>query len=116
MSVGKSTFAKRIAIVADKRTVTVFRLAGLEDVYPVESYEDAEKCILQVSKNPNFLIVLVTERIVNIIQDVLDKIYENKYPLIVPLPSVEGRIKVKTDLISKLIKRKAGIEFQLNDW
>ena len=114
MSIEKSPFAKRIAIVADKRTVTVFRLAGLEYVYPVENYEDAEKCIYRISKNPNFLIILVTERIVNIIQDVLEKIYENKYPLIIPIPSVEGRIKMKTDLIGKLIKRKAGIEFKLN--
>ena len=115
MSVGTSTFAKRIALVADERTVTVFRLAGLKDVYPVESDEDAEKCIYQVLKNPHILIVLVTESIVNKIQDVLEKMYANKYPLIIPIPSVEGRIKVKTDLISKLIKQKAGIEFKLND-
>jgi vacuolar-type H+-ATPase subunit F/Vma7 len=115
MSIGKTTFAKKIAIVADKRTITVFRLAGLEDVYPVDSYEDAEKCINQVLKNPNFFIVLVTERIVNKLQDVLEKMYENKYPLIIPIPSVEGQIKVKTDLISMLIKQKAGIEFKLND-
>ena len=114
MSVGKSSITKRIALVADKRTVTVFRLAGLEDVYPVEGYDDAEKCIYQISKNPNFLIILVTEGIVNIIQDVIEKIYENKYPLIIPIPSVEGRIKMKTDLIGTLIKRKAGIEFKLN--
>jgi vacuolar-type H+-ATPase subunit F/Vma7 len=115
MSIEKSTLAKKIAIVADKRTITVFRLAGLEDVYPVDSYEDAEKCIHQVLKNPHYLIVLVTEKIVNKIQDVLEKMYEHKYPLIIPIPSVEGRIKVKTDLISKLIKQKAGIEFKLND-
>ncbi len=114
MAIGKSSFAKRIALVADKRTVTIFRLAGLEDVYLVEGYEDAEKCIYQLSKDPSFLIILVTEKIVNLIQDVIEKIYENKYPLIIPIPSVEGRIKMKTDLIGKLIKQKAGIEFKLN--
>ncbi len=101
-----------MAVVADRRTITIFKLAGLKDVYPVESHEEAEKIIRKLVENPRFLIILVTEYIVNKIQDFIESIAENKYPLIIPIPSVEGQ-KIKTDLISNLIRRKAGIEFKL---
>lgn len=113
MSANKLETGKSLAVVADRRTTTIFKLAGLKDVYPVESHEEAEKFIRRLVENPRVLIILVTERLVNKIQDFIERIAENKYPLIVPIPSVEGQ-KVKTDLITNLIKRKAGIEFKLS--
>ena len=112
MSNKKFGVDKSLAVVADRRTTTIFKLAGLKDVYPVESHEEAEIFIRKLVENPRFLIILVTERIVNKIQDFIERIAENRYPLIVPIPSVEGQ-KIKTDLITKLMKRKAGIEFKL---
>jgi vacuolar-type H+-ATPase subunit F/Vma7 len=113
MSNNKFGKGKSLAIVADRRTITIFKLAGLKDVYPVESDEEAEKLIRILVENPRFLIILVTGRILNKIQDFIESIVEHKYPLIVPIPSVEGQ-KIKTDLITSLIKRKAGIEFKLS--
>jgi len=103
----------RIALIADRDTVACFRLAGLKDVYSVESAEEAERCIRQLSENPDFIIILVTERIVNQIQATIKKISESKFPLIIPFPDVRGPTKMKTDLIVELIKRKAGIEVKL---
>ncbi len=112
MSNNKFERGKSLAVVADRRTTTLFKLAGLKDVYPVESHEEAEKFIRRLVENPRFLIILVTDRIVNKIQEFIERIAENRYPLILPIPSVEGQ-KIKTDLITRLIKRKAGIEFKL---
>ena len=114
MSNNKFERGKSLAVVADRRTTTLFKLAGLKDVYPVESHEEAEKFIRRLVENPRFLIILVTDRIVNKIQDFIERIAENRYPLILPIPSVEGQ-KTKTDLITNLIKRKAGIEFKLTN-
>lgn len=110
---GESVSHKRVALVADKRTATFFRIAGLKDVYPVESYEEAEGCLRKVSKDPNFLIILVTERFVDKIRYVIEGITENRYPLIIPIPGVRDRVVVKTDLINELVKRKGRIEFKL---
>jgi V/A-type H+-transporting ATPase subunit F len=102
-----------IALIADKNTVTCFKLAGLKNVYSVESAEEAERRIRELSENPDFAIILVTERIINQIQATIKKITERKYPLIIPFPNVKGPITMKTDLIIELIKRKAGIEVKL---
>jgi V/A-type H+-transporting ATPase subunit F len=103
----------RIALIADKNTVICFKLAGLKNVYSVESAEEAEIRIRELSENPDFTIILVTERIINQIQAAIKKITERKYPLIIPIPDVRGPIAMKTDLIIELIKRKAGIEVKL---
>jgi vacuolar-type H+-ATPase subunit F/Vma7 len=102
-----------IALVADKNTATCFKLAGLKDVYCVETAEEAEKCIRELSEEPNLAMILVTERVVNQIYGTLEKIIERKYPLIVPIPDTGGSVTMKTDLIVDLIRRKAGIEVKL---
>ncbi len=103
---------KRLAVVADRRTITLFKLAGLRDVYPVESHEEAEPLIRRLVEDPAFLLLLVTDGVISAIQDTIERLADQKYPLIVPIPSVDGP-KVETNLITNLIKRKAGVEFKL---
>ncbi|MEM2875448.1 MAG: V-type ATP synthase subunit F [Candidatus Bathyarchaeia archaeon] len=103
----------RVALIADKNTATCFKVAGLKEVYSVKSAEEAEKSIHKFLEEGNFTIVLVTERIVNQIHDVLEKIMERKDLLIIPIPDIRGSIKLKTDLIVELIRRKTGIEVKL---
>jgi vacuolar-type H+-ATPase subunit F/Vma7 len=104
---------KEIALIADRRTATLFRLAGMKYVYPVDSPEQVVKHFERVAENPNFLIILATERIVNEIQEKKGDIMEKKYPLIIPISSLEGPSTMTIDLITELIKSKAGIEFHL---
>ena len=98
-----------IALVADKNTVTCFKLAGLSDVYSVEDTKGAEKCLQTLLEKGNLRIVLVSERLINQIQ-IFDEIAAHKYPLIIPIPDIKGPITLKTDLMVELIKRKTGIE------
>ena len=102
-----------VALIADKNTVMCFKLAGLKDVYYVENAEKAEKCLLELSEKPNLAIILVTERLSDQNSGVIEKIAERKYPLIIPIPDMEGSIPMKTDPIVELIRRKAGIEIKL---
>ena len=104
---------KGIALVADKNTVTCFKLAGLRDVYHMDNAEEAEKCIHELSEKPDLLAILVTERLLDQIYGAIEKIIERKYPLIVPIPDMGGPIKMKTDLMVELIRRKVGIEVKL---
>jgi V/A-type H+-transporting ATPase subunit F len=103
----------KIALVADKNTVTCFKLAGLRDVYSVENAKEAERRIGELSEQTDFVIILITERIADQINATIQKIMERKYPLIIPIPDVRGPIKMKTDLIVDLIRSKAGIEVKL---
>jgi len=99
----------RIALVADKNTVTCFKLAGLSGVYQVEESKEAEKRLRELLENKNLRIVLVSERLLSQIR-ILEEISEHQYPLIIPIPDIKGPKTLKTDLINELIKRKTGIE------
>lgn len=98
-----------IALIADRNTVTCFKLAGLSDVYPVKDAKGAEKCLEDLLEKENLKIVLVSERVLNRIQ-IFEKIAERQSPLIIPIPDLQGPKMLKTDLIVELIKRKTGIE------
>ncbi|NWF87311.1 V-type ATP synthase subunit F, partial [Candidatus Bathyarchaeota archaeon] len=50
----------RIVIVADKDTAKCFRLAGIKDVYSVQSVGEAEKRISELLENPDLTAILVT--------------------------------------------------------
>jgi vacuolar-type H+-ATPase subunit F/Vma7 len=106
---------KRVGVVADRRTATLFRLVGLKDVYPVDDDKEAEMCLRQVLEESNVFLILVTDRLINKIKDLIEGVLEKKYPLIIPIPSVENQEAIQTDLINDLVKRKAGIEFKLQE-
>ena len=107
MSRGKSM--KGIALVADRHTVTCFKLAGLSNVYSVENAKEAEKCLLALLEKKNLKIILISERLLNKDQ-IFEKTAERQSPLIIPIPDLQGPKMLKTDLIAGLIKRKTGIE------
>ena len=98
-----------IALIADKNTVTCFKLAGLSDVHSVEDARGAEKCVEALLEKDNLKVVLVSGSIWNSIQ-IFEKITERQTPLIIPIPDLQGSKMLKTDLIVELIKRKTGIE------
>ena len=102
-----------IAIVADRRTATSFKLAGLKSVYRVENAAEAEKCIRDLLERSDLTVILVTQGIADQIHELIEEIGDRKYPLVVPVPSAEGATTMKRDLIVELIKRKAGIEVKL---
>jgi len=106
-------FHEKVALVADRTTATFYRLAGLTNVFSVDSHEEAEQRIRKLSEASDYLIILITEPIARELQDVLERMADEKYPLYIPIPDVEERMTGKIDLINNFIKRKAGIEFKL---
>ena len=100
---------KGIALLADRHTATCFKLAGLGNIISVNDAKEAEKHLLELLDKNNLRIILVSERFLNEMQ-ILEKIVEHQYPLIIPIPDLEGSKVLKTDFIAETIKRKTGIE------
>ena len=98
-----------LALLADKDTITCFKLAGMSDIFSVEDAKEAEKRLFELLENSNLKIILVTERLLNKMQ-IFEKISQPKSPLIIPIPDLQGPTTLKTDFIAELIKRKTGIE------
>ena len=101
-----------IVLIADKNTVTSFKLAGFSDVHIAETEKEA-KLIAQelLEKNPP-RIILVSERLLKEIKT-LDIVSEPKSPLIIPIPDLQGQKLQKPNLMVDLIRRKTGIEVNL---
>ncbi len=100
---------KGIALLADRHTVTYFKLAGLSNIFPVEDAKEAEKHLLAILEKNDQGIVLVSEHLLNKLQ-LFEKIADPHRPLIIPIPDLQGSKSLKTDFIAELIKRKTGIE------
>ena len=99
---------KGIALLADRHTVTCFKLAGLSNIFSVEDAKEAEKHLLSLLERNDLRIILVSEHLMNQIQ-IFEKIADQS-PLIIPISDLQGPTVHKTDLIAGLIKRKTGIE------
>ena len=98
-----------IALVADRDTVTCFKLAGLSNVFSVNNKKEAEECIFGLLEKNCTKIVLITERFLNKIQ-IIEKFSEPNSPLIIPIPDFNGPKVPKTGFLAGLIYRKTGIE------
>jgi len=98
-----------LALLADKHTITCFKLVGLSNIFSVEDAKEAEKHLLSLLEQNNLKIILVTERLLNKMQ-IFEKIAQPQSPLIIPIPDLQGKTTLKTDFIAELIKRKTGIE------
>ena len=104
----------KIAIVADDDTVNCYKLAGLEYAYSVRNAEEAEDCIRDLLKKPDFAVLIITANIANRIRATMNKITEEQdLPLIIPIPSIGEPSPLAVDPINELIKRKTGIELKL---
>ncbi len=104
----------KIALVADKRTATCFRMAGLTHLHLVSNAQDAEECILELLKNDSIGIIIVTERLCNQIRETIERLLERRYPIIIPIPDSRGPESMKTDFLVELIRQKTGIELALH--
>lgn len=103
----------KIALVADRSTATSFKLAGLSDVSVITNVEEAGKKIDELMQREDLAVILATERLVDQIPGLADRVAEQKYPLVIPIAETRGPVAMKTDLMVELIRRKAGIEVKL---
>ncbi len=99
-----------VAVMADKDTVTGFRLGGIKEGYPVENMEEAGK-VLEDLINKDFSIIITTEKIGIEFRDTINKLTnERALPMVIEIPDKSGSIKRESDPMSELIKRVIGVE------
>jgi V/A-type H+-transporting ATPase subunit F len=98
-----------MALLADRDTVTCFKLGGLANTFIVENPKEAKKYLSEFFEEKKFKIILVSERLLNQIE-IFEKIAECQFPLIIPIPDLKGSNGLKIDFIAENIRRKTGIE------
>ncbi|MBM3292878.1 hypothetical protein FJY84_09415 [Candidatus Bathyarchaeota archaeon] len=103
----------KIALLADTDTATYFKISGLKDVFMVNNEEEAKKNLIELSTKKEYVIIVITQRIIEQIKPTVLEIINRKYPIIISIPDRKGPIETKTELIGDLIQSKTGIEFKL---
>ena len=103
---------KKVAVIAGHRTATVFKLAGLPDVHAVNTVDEAEERLRALIETPDIVVILIAEPFLQRSMDVVQAA-EDTRPVIIPISSLEHRAQVELDLVSNLVKSKAGVEFNL---
>ncbi len=101
----------RISLVGDKDTVVGFQLAGIKDSHAVETPEEARAALLEIAKDKDAGLIIITERLADKLRSEIAAITEGKVtPLVVEIPDKSGPIEKRVDPIKELIRRAVGVE------
>ena len=104
----------KISVIGDVDTISGFRLAGVKNSYAVKDAREAEKILLDLSRNPEIVMVVLTERLANELPQVIQKITKaSEYPLILTIPDKKGSVEKGVDPMVQLIKRTIGVEVKV---
>jgi vacuolar-type H+-ATPase subunit F/Vma7 len=100
----------KIAFVLDRSTATAFKLAGIGEVYSADTAEEAEENVDRLKEDPDMLAIVMSDFLFNQIPATIERIWKEKYPLILSIPSTKGKVAAGPDPLAELIRRKVGIE------
>ncbi|MBS7648369.1 MAG: V-type ATP synthase subunit F [Candidatus Bathyarchaeia archaeon] len=104
-----------IAIIADKDTATLFKLAGLKFSLIANSPEEAEKT-LKMLMEKRLAAVIITKNLAQQIQQTISSLKRGrKYPIIVTIPGVGEPIEKEVVTIHEYLKRSLGIELKAEE-
>ena len=98
----------RYYVIGDEDTVLGLRLAGVEGSV-VGNREDAEATFDSVLQDHDYGIILITERIAELIREKVDRyVFSEQFPLILEVPDRHGRLEGKLGL-REMVNRAIGI-------
>ena len=98
----------RYFVIGDEDTVLGFQLAGVEGE-AVENPDEAERAFDKALENHDYGIVIITERIAELIREHVDRfIFTEAFPLILEIPDRVGKIEGRLDL-RQMVNRAIGI-------
>ena len=92
-----------IALIGDKDSIAMFKLAGVRNCYDLDSSFD------EIANNENVAILLVTDEYAEKMKDeIIHHRLTKKFPIII---EISGKKKIeREDTIKRLIIRAVGIE------
>jgi len=98
----------RIGVVGDPDVVVGFRLAGLTDVYEVNSPEQAAKAIEELNSNSEIGLIITTERIGEQVRDTISAVKK----VVVEVPDKNGPIVRENDPVKVLVRNAVGVDIK----
>ena len=98
----------RYFVIGDEDSVVGFRLAGVDGVV-VDNRADAEASFDAVLEDNDYGIIIITERIAEIIRDRVDRyVFAEQFPLILEIPDRTGRLEGRLGM-REMVNKAIGI-------
>ncbi len=99
----------RYHVIGDEFAVLGFALAGVTGT-PVVSAEEAERAFDRVLDDPETGILVITERVADLIRPRVDElIFSDRFPLVLEIPDRTGPLEDKPG-IRELVRKAIGIQ------
>lgn len=102
----------KIGVIGDIASIQGFLALGL-DIFPSndkkEAADNLKNCV-----NGNYAIIYITEQVVHLIGDEIDKYKDEKVPAIIPIPGVLGSMGIGKGNVKKFVERAVGSDI-IND-
>jgi len=102
-----------IAFLGDMDSVLGIRALGVETVVP-DGPEDAREHFQSLVKQGTS-VIMVTEELLDILQDLIDETMHKALPAVVVLPGITGTQKRGEDTIRELIIRAVGVDLMTEE-
>lgn len=99
----------KMAVIGDEDTVTLLTFAGVSQ--GVVAGEDVATQLDELVENPEVGVIIMTERIADMLLDKITKIkLQRELPIIVEIPDKRGKEEEREDSLDILIRRAVGVE------
>ena len=79
----------KISVIGDKDSVLAFKAVGAE-TYPLSSGAEAKSKIAELLKRDDCAVIFITEDVAVEIEETLEKLKKETYPIIIPIPTASG--------------------------
>lgn len=108
-----STQRTRIATITDSVTALGMKLAGMGEVADIDDEHAAAELITQFANDPTIAVMIITERIGEANRDLLFRISQRPWPVVVEIPGPEGKIERESSTLKELVRQALGIEIEI---
>ncbi len=105
----------KIVSITDPTTADGLRLAGVKDTYSVEDIAEAEKLLEENMAREDVGVIITTESLAQELDEKILGLREEKEkttPILIEIPSKEGPVPERREVIGKLVKRAVGIKLE----
>lgn len=103
----------KLVSITDSTTAKGLKLAGVKEAFEAKNGEDAEKILERELEKKEVGIIIITEDLAKDVSKDLTELKEEKMsltPIIIEIPSREGPVPKRREIIDKLVKRAVGIK------
>jgi ATP synthase, subunit F len=97
----------KMAIIGDGDSILVFKAIGM-DAYSAASPEKARELLHTLSKK--YQIIYVTDVLAKEIDDTISRFVESPYPVVIPVPSMNGSNGYGFEILKRETERALGID------